>query len=239
MGDVRQSAPARRVSMTSASCPRAADGREEHGAVRIRRPRRVVDEVELSGATVSERSICRADWARRARRPLTSLCWSVGTSATQTTASAPATTHREREAQPGSDAAERDARSAPQPVADAAHRLDQLRLVRVDLELLPQVADVDVDRPRLPVGVVAPQRLEQRLPAEDAARAGGERAQELELDVRAAPPSRRAPPPSAGRDRRRRRRRGSRPARPPGRRARHGAGAPGRGSGTRGWRTAS
>ena len=43
---------------------------------------------------------------------------------------------------------------------------------------------MDVDRPRLAIGVVAPQGLQQRLPAEDAPRPGRERAEELELDVR-------------------------------------------------------
>ncbi len=43
---------------------------------------------------------------------------------------------------------------------------------------------MDVDRPRLPVGVIAPQRLQQRLPAEDPSWARGQRAQQLELDVR-------------------------------------------------------
>ena len=47
-------------------------------------------------------------------------------------------------------------------VADAAHREDQLRLARVALDLLAQVTDVDVDRPRLAVVGAAPEPLEQR-----------------------------------------------------------------------------
>src|SRR5215210_702830 len=44
--------------------------------------------------------------------------------------------------------------------------------------------DVDVDRPWLAIRRVAPDRLEQRAPAEDLARLRDESPQELELDVR-------------------------------------------------------
>src|ERR671919_89049 len=43
---------------------------------------------------------------------------------------------------------------------------DQRRLLRLDLELLPQVADVDVDRARVAVGAVAPDRAQQLLAIE-------------------------------------------------------------------------
>src|SRR5205807_2791040 len=69
--------------------------------------------------------------------------------------------------------------SRPGPVAHAADGLDPLRIA----ELLTQMADVDVDRPRFPVGVVAPQSLQERLAAEDAAGLRDERPQQLELDV--------------------------------------------------------
>ena len=72
----------------------------------------------------------------------------------------------------------------PEAVARAAHREDQLGLARVALDLLPQVADVDVDRARLAVVRAAPDALEQLAPAEHDARVGGERAQQLELDER-------------------------------------------------------
>jgi hypothetical protein len=55
--------------------------------------------------------------------------------------------------------------------------------MRLALELLAQVADVDVDRPRVAVGGVAPDALEQGRPAVDAARVAGERREDLELDV--------------------------------------------------------
>ena len=52
----------------------------------------------------------------------------------------------------------------PEAVADPSHGEDQLRLVRILLDLLAEVADVDVDRPRLAVVGAAAQALEQ-LPA--------------------------------------------------------------------------
>ena len=68
-------------------------------------------------------------------------------------------------------------------VADAAHGEDVLGLLGVALELLAQVADVDVDRARVAVGGVAPDAREQHLAGEDAARAAGASAPEdLELD---------------------------------------------------------
>ena len=53
----------------------------------------------------------------------------------------------------------------------------------VALELLAQVADVDVDRARVAVGGVAPDLLEQHLARLDPARRAGERGEDLELDV--------------------------------------------------------
>ena len=38
-----------------------------------------------------------------------------------------------------------------EPIARAANRQDQLRIARVPLDLLPKMAYVDVDRPRLTV----------------------------------------------------------------------------------------
>src|SRR5207244_2037785 len=70
-----------------------------------------------------------------------------------------------------------------EPVAGAAHGQDQLRLARVYFELLAKVPDVDVDRSWLAVGRIAPDRLEERPAAEDLARLGHERPEQLELDI--------------------------------------------------------
>ena len=69
-------------------------------------------------------------------------------------------------------------------VADAAHGQDQLGLARVPLDLLAQVADVDVDRARLAVVGAAAEPLEQLPARKHAARRGCEHPQELELDER-------------------------------------------------------
>src|SRR3954470_12841743 len=69
-------------------------------------------------------------------------------------------------------------------VADAAHREDVLRLLGVRLELLAQVADVDVDGARVAIGRVAPHAREEHVAREHAPRARGERAQDLELHER-------------------------------------------------------
>src|SRR5215217_8078745 len=66
-------------------------------------------------------------------------------------------------------------------VADAAHGEDVLGLLGVGLELLAQVADVDVDRARVAVGGVAPEPREEHVAREHAAGTRGERAQDLEL----------------------------------------------------------
>src|SRR6186997_2537146 len=71
----------------------------------------------------------------------------------------------------------------PEPVADPAHGEQVLRLLRVLLQLLAQVADVDVDGARVAVVGVAPDVLEQGLAGEDAPRRTRERAEDLELDV--------------------------------------------------------
>ena len=68
-------------------------------------------------------------------------------------------------------------------VADAAHGEEELGLLRVALELLAQVPDVDVDGARVAVLGVAPDVLEQRLAGEHPAGRAGERAEDLELDV--------------------------------------------------------
>src|SRR5215211_979318 len=70
-----------------------------------------------------------------------------------------------------------------EPVAHAADREQVLRPPRVALELLPQVADVDVDRPRVAVGGIAPDLLEQRLPGHHLTGCRAERGEDLELDV--------------------------------------------------------
>ena len=67
-------------------------------------------------------------------------------------------------------------------VADAAHGEEVLGVLRVALELLAQVADVHVDRARVAVGAVAPDAREQHVARQHAARAGGQREQDLELD---------------------------------------------------------
>src|SRR5207244_3261204 len=74
--------------------------------------------------------------------------------------------------------------AVPEAVADAAYRQDVLRLPRLGLQLLAQVPDVDVDRPWVAVVGALPERLQEHPPAEDAARACRERAEQLELDVR-------------------------------------------------------
>src|ERR671919_2345111 len=71
-----------------------------------------------------------------------------------------------------------------EPVADPPHREQILGPARIALELLAQVADVDVDRPRIAELRVAPDPPEQRLAGEHAARRRRPRGQDLELDVR-------------------------------------------------------
>ncbi len=70
----------------------------------------------------------------------------------------------------------------PEPIAGAAHGEDQLGLAGVALDLLAQVAHVDVDRPRLAVVGAAADALEQLPAAEDDAGIAREERQELELD---------------------------------------------------------
>src|SRR3954451_15919114 len=69
-------------------------------------------------------------------------------------------------------------------VADAAHREDVFGLLGVGLELLAQVADVDVDRARVAVGRGGPHAREQHVAREDASGALGKGAEDLELDER-------------------------------------------------------
>src|SRR5258708_4401578 len=66
-------------------------------------------------------------------------------------------------------------------VADPRHRVDVLRLLRVDLDLLAQPVDVSVDGSGLDVDVVAPNIAQQLRAAEDLARAGREQRQHVEL----------------------------------------------------------
>src|SRR5919199_991645 len=68
-------------------------------------------------------------------------------------------------------------------VADSAHGEEVLRLLGVALELLAQVTDVDVDRPRVAVGAVAPDAGEEHVARPHAARVRREGGEDLELDV--------------------------------------------------------
>src|SRR5687768_15695389 len=75
-------------------------------------------------------------------------------------------------------------------VAGAAQRQDEGRVGRIVLELLAQVADVDVDRFLVLVeGLVVAHELEQLTPREDAARLRRQVAQDLELGCREADPA--------------------------------------------------
>src|SRR4051794_27330029 len=68
-------------------------------------------------------------------------------------------------------------------VSDAAHREQVLRLLRIRLDLLPQVADVHVDGARVAVGGIAPDAREQHVAGEDAPGGARQRGEDLELDV--------------------------------------------------------
>src|SRR6185437_4523264 len=68
-----------------------------------------------------------------------------------------------------------------QPVPGAAYGDDQARRLGHLLELLAQVAHVHVDRSRVAVGAVAPDRAQQLLAAEQAPGLADERAEQLEL----------------------------------------------------------
>ena len=75
-------------------------------------------------------------------------------------------------------------------VADTAHRQHELRRRGIVLDLLAQVADVDVDRLLVLVqGLVVTEQLEELAPAEDAAGPAGEVAQDLELGGRQGKPA--------------------------------------------------
>src|SRR5262245_36070333 len=75
------------------------------------------------------------------------------------------------------------ARLAPEAVAHPAHGEEKLGVFRVLLQLLAQVADVDVYGARIAVLGIAPDVLEQRLAAEHAAGRARQRGEDLELDV--------------------------------------------------------
>src|SRR5262245_32878662 len=68
-------------------------------------------------------------------------------------------------------------------VADAAHGEQVLRVLRVGLELLAQVPDVDIDGAGVAVCRVAPDVFEQHFPGEHAARGARKGRQDLELDI--------------------------------------------------------
>ena len=68
-----------------------------------------------------------------------------------------------------------------QDVAGAAHRLDDLRVVDVRLELLAQAADLDVDRAVERAGLAAARLLEQEVARQHAAGMLDERRQQAEL----------------------------------------------------------
>src|SRR5947209_16954050 len=66
-------------------------------------------------------------------------------------------------------------------VARAANGEDQLGVLGPLFELFSQVADVDVDRPRVAVGAVAPDRAQELLAIEQPSRLGHQPGQQLEL----------------------------------------------------------
>src|SRR3954452_18057272 len=116
---------------------------------------------------------------------------SCGRKTKMTTASATAVTEKNSSARRMRSEPTRRARAftgrAPSPVAevvaDPTHGEDQLGLLRITLDLLAQVTDVDVDRSRVAVRGVAPESLQQHRAAEDASRRAGEDREDLELDV--------------------------------------------------------
>src|SRR5688500_3936963 len=74
-------------------------------------------------------------------------------------------------------------RLVSEPVSDLLNGQQVLRLLRVRLELLAKVADVHVDGARIAICRVPPDVLEQHLAAHHPPRPGGERGEQLELDV--------------------------------------------------------
>src|ERR1700722_5277366 len=68
-------------------------------------------------------------------------------------------------------------------VADAADREHEFGVLGVELDLLAQVADVDVDRALVAVGRVAPDPRQQHVAGEHPARRARQCRQQLELDV--------------------------------------------------------
>ena len=90
----------------------------------------------------------------------------------------PAAKPEDRQAAHGSDRV--------QPVTRAADRDDQARRLRLLLELLAQVAHVHVDRARVAVRAVAPDRAQQLLAAEQAAGLAHQGVEQLELREREA-----------------------------------------------------
>src|SRR5215210_6243649 len=72
----------------------------------------------------------------------------------------------------------------PDPVPGAPDREDEPRLLGPVLELLPEVADVDVDGTWIAIGAVAPDRPQQLLPVEQVAGTRHETCQQLVLGER-------------------------------------------------------
>src|SRR3954454_12890511 len=77
----------------------------------------------------------------------------------------------------------RSGSSVSEVVPHAAHGEEELRILRIALHLLAQMADVDVDRAWVAEGRVAPQAVEQHRAAEHPARVAGEDREDLELHV--------------------------------------------------------
>src|SRR5690625_4676535 len=76
----------------------------------------------------------------------------------------------------------RDSRGLSRLVADAPDRHDDLRILRVLLDLRPQPLDVHVDQPRVRGVAVAPHLFEEDLAGEDLPRLAGERHEQVELE---------------------------------------------------------
>src|SRR5205823_7655043 len=72
----------------------------------------------------------------------------------------------------------------PVAVAEAARRLDQLRLRRIALDLQAQVADVELDLVAAAGERVAPDELQQLVAGEELVRMLGQRREQAELERR-------------------------------------------------------
>src|SRR5438105_7368429 len=131
----------------------------------------------------------------RVRKPL--LVWSTWPSWTRPISSwAKATTAPNTIRVPNRATRARNERkrtsALPKRVAESAHGLDEARLAG-PLQLLPQVADVDVDDVAGGVGAGSPDALQELVAAEDAARLAEEVLEQLEFlggEIQGAAPSR-------------------------------------------------